>query len=206
MIIAQHNPQSSHSSLMPVNWRNRAAIASDLESLTDQRDWRTVFNAERELLTATARGSLGAYTLFIFQGEVSLVLARDTADLDLSKILRDDDVGFKIQEVGASLLAGAVEQRRVLEALPELTRRPITFTQNPDCWYASSGDGTSYLYYRDGSTSIQVTCFPGSEMSPSYTVKVQHSSDAPWSDLTEGARSSPAKHQAVQALIRKPIG
>jgi hypothetical protein len=191
--------------LEPLSWRHRPAVIGDLEKLTNVRDWRASFDAERDLLTATARGNQGAYTIIMFQGSVSLVLARDARDIDLSKIFRDDDVGFKIHEVAATLHHNALEQIRALERLPELATRSITHLPNQECWHASSGNGMAYLYYRDGTTSIQVTCYGASGSSPIYNLKMQHSPDGPWNEVTEEVRSTPSAHSAVQNLLQKPI-
>jgi len=205
MVMAQHNPQHDQGTLAPLGWRHRPAVIGALEKLTDVRDWRTSFDPRRDLLTATARGNQGAYTIIMFQGSVSLMLARDAGDIDLSKVLRDDDVGFKIHEVAATLNESALKQIRVLERLPELTTKSITYLPNQECWHASSGDGMAYLYYRDGSTSIQVTCYGTSGSSPLYKLKMQHSPDGPWNDVTEAVRSTPSAHSGVQNLLQKPI-
>jgi hypothetical protein len=186
-------------------WRLRSAVVADLHTLTDVRDWKPTFDHDRDLLTATARGAQGAYTLALFQGESSLILARDAADVDLSTILTKEDVGMKIQEVATSLRSAFLEQKRVLEQLPQMAQRPVRFTGAPECWRASSGAGQAYLYYQDGPTSIQVSCLPGCENPPGYTVKIQSAPDVPWVDMTERVRGSAVMDRTVRQLLNAPI-
>lgn len=186
-------------------WRVRSAVVADLHTMTDVRDWRPTFDHDRDLLTATARGEQGAYTLALFQGESSLILARDAGDIDLSTILTKEDVGMKIQEVATSLRDAFLEQKRVLERLPEMAHRPVTFTGARDCWRASSGAGQAYLYYQDGATSIQVTCLPICENPPVYTVKIQSAPNVPWADMTEQVRGCASMDRAVRHLLNAPI-
>lgn len=186
-------------------WRLRSAVVADLHTLTDVRDWKPTFDHDRDLLTATARGDQGAYTLAVFQGESSLILARDAADVDLSTVLTKEDVGVKIQEVATSLRSVFLEQKRVLERLPQMAQRPVAFTGARDCWRASSGAGQAYLYYQDGPTSIQVTCLPICENPPAYTVKIQSAPNVPWADMTEQVRGCASMDRAVRQLLNAPI-
>lgn len=191
--------------LIPPSWRLRSAVVADLHTLTDVRDWRPTFDHDRDLLTATARGEQGAYTLALFQGESSLILARDAADVDLSTILTKEDVGMKIQEVATSLRESFLEQKRVLERLPQVAQRPVTFTGAQECWRASSGAGQAYLYYQDGPTSIQVSCLPICENPPLYTVKLQSAPNVPWVDMTERVRGCAMMDRAIRQLLNAPI-
>lgn len=186
-------------------WRLRSAVVADIHTLTDVRDWKPTFDHDRDLLTATARGEQGAYTLVLFRGESSLILARDAADVDLSTILTKEDVGMKIQEVATSLRSVFLEQKRVLEQLPQMAQRPVTFTGARDCWRASSGAGQAYLYYQDGPTSIQVSCLPVCENHPVYTVKIQSAPNVPWTDMTERVRGCASMDRAVRQLLNAPI-
>jgi hypothetical protein len=191
--------------LIPPSWRLRSAVVADLHTLTDVRDWTPTFDHDRDLLTATARGEQGAYTLALFQGESSLILARDAADVDLSTILTKEDVGMKIQEVATSLRESFLEQKRVLERLPDVAQRPVTFTGAQECWRVSSGAGQAYLYYQDGPTSIQVSCLPICENPPKYTVKLQSAPNVPWVDMTERVRGSAVMDRAIRQLLNAPI-
>jgi hypothetical protein len=202
---ATHISPKDEAALVAPNWRLRSAVVSDLHTLTDVRDWRPTFDHDRDLLTATARGEQGAYTLALFRGESSLILARDAADVDLSAILTKEDVGMKIQEVATSLRSAFLEQKRVLEQLPQMAQRPVTFTGARDCWRASSGAGQAYLYYQDGPTSIQVTCLPICENPPAYTVKIQSAPNVPWADMTEQVRGCASMDRAVRQLLNAPI-
>lgn len=141
----------------------------------------------------------------LFRGESSLVLARDAADVDLSSILTQEDVGMTIQEVATSLRNAFLEQKRVLERLPQMAQRPVTFTGARDCWRASSGAGQAYLYYQDGPTSIQVTCLPICENPPAYTVKIQSAPNVPWADMTDRVRGCASMDRAVRRLLSAPI-
>jgi hypothetical protein len=191
--------------LKPPNWRLRSAVVEDLNTLTDVRDWRPTFDHDRDLLTATARGDQGAYTLVLFQGASSLILARDAADVDLSSVLTKEDVGMKIQEVATSLRDAFLEQKRVLDRLPQMAQQPVTFTGDRECWRASSGAGQSYLYYEDGSAVIQISCLPGCENPPVYTVQIQSAPHVPWADMTERVRGCASMDRAVRRLLNAPI-
>jgi hypothetical protein len=180
-------------------------VSEELQSLTDVRDWQPTFEYDRDLLTATARGRQGAYTLILFHGATSLYLARDTSDIDLSTILTKEDVGTKVQEVAQSLREAFLEQKRVLERLPETAKRPVTLTGSRETWRASSGEGQAYLYYQDGPSVIQVSCLPGGENPPLYTVKIQPTPDAAWTDITARVRGCAPIDRAVLALLNAPI-
>jgi hypothetical protein len=202
MVAAQ---SLSHSHTTAPSWRTRGAILRDMESITSVGDWCPTFDSERDILTATARGNQGAYTLVLYHGAVSLILARDRGDIDLSTLVRDEDVGLKIREIACSLRSGSREQNKILERLPDLTTKPISYVASRDCWRASSGAGASYLYFEEGAASVQITCFPGGGNSPLYQVKIQPSPDHPWIDITENVRSVPRYNQAVQLLLQTPI-
>jgi hypothetical protein len=130
---------------------------------------------------------------------------RDRADVDLSRILTDSDVGFAIGEVAQALVTARVEEKRITEALPELATRPVRLQQTPHSWHVSAQKKGAYLYYQEGAAQIQVTLMGAGEPALLYSVKIQPIPQSPWNDITQHVRATPELRKAITGLLNAPV-
>jgi hypothetical protein len=201
MTLTLQSIQDERGELALPSRRLLVTVVEDLENLGDVRDWRAVFDCERGILTASACGTQGACTLISFDDELSLILARDSQDIDLGGILAREDVGLRIREIARSLMHGDQEASRVFEALPQIANHSVTRVSEPENWLLSSADTKLYLYFQTGPSTIQISR-DVADGSP-YTVMIQTGAEFPWQDITERVRQSPNTHAAVEQLLGK---
>lgn len=191
--------QEDRGPLVAPSRRLTAAVVDDLANLGDARDWHPAFDHERGILTASARGEQGAYTLISFRDEHLLIVARDSQDIDLGGILAREDVGLRVREIARSLVEASQEEERVFKELPQLARHRVSTVSEPECWLLSVADTKGYLYFQTGPSNIQVS--RAGEHGAPYTVLIQTGSEFPWRDVTERVRRSPIVHEAIERLV-----